>query len=258
MFKNEDQEPESIANEDYRLEAITTLAEDFNTPGGPIHKKGASILLVANTKFKNKNLSFGLPSVSAMALNFSHKLWIESEKYLNDESNFTAPISKYMRTVELNPVDKSLFFDALEKRMGSIVFAYSALESFANKSITDDYIYKKEREDGKYTESYNREQVENYLSLDIKLDKILPEIFKVKSPKGKNLWNPYSNLKKLRNRIVHLKNDDTKSTAPDIKTIWTDLLNMNSLNYAVEAKKLIEYYHTHKGSKPRWIKKCPF
>lgn len=253
-----EQEPESIINEDYRLQAITTVAEDFSLPGGPEHLKGAVVLLVANTKFNGKNLNFGLPNVSALFLDFSNKLWTETEEYLNNEKNFLTPISKFAPPNSLSVHKKEELFDILEKRMGAIVFAYTALESFANHSIPEDFIFRQDRADRKYVEEYNREQIENYISLDIKLDKILPQIFNVKSPKGKYLWNQYIDLKVIRNRIIHLKQEDTRSTGPEVKTLWTDLMNMKAPNYAEEVKKIINFYYPEEDKKPRWLVKAPF
>lgn len=138
----EPSEPNNIINEDWRLQAITTLAEDFSFPNGPIHKKGAVVVLTAQTKFNKKNISFGLPNVTAMFLNFSNKLWQESDEYFKNESNFIEPASKFMPVNFLNVSSNQLLFDALEKRMGAIVFAYSAIESFANQVIPEGYIFK--------------------------------------------------------------------------------------------------------------------
>lgn len=87
------------------------------------------------------------------------------------------------------------------------------------------------------------------------MDQILTGIFSVKSPKGKGLWNQYINLKKIRDRIIHLKSNDTKSTNPEVKTIWTELLDTKSPNWAVESKKIIDHYYANKNNRPRWLKK---
>lgn len=255
---NDTQEPENIRDEDFRLQAITTLAKDFSTPGGPLHKEGAAVMVVANTKFQGKNLTFGLPNVSAMFLNFSNTLWCESELYFNDASNFSTPTSKFMLPNTQSMKDKKSFFDALEKRMGAVVFAYSALESFANQSIPADFVFRQERGDAKFLEEYNKGQIEKFLNLDIKLGDVLPRIFEVSSPKGKKVWSEYVDLKKLRDRIIHPKSDDVKSTDPDVKTLWTALLDRRSANPAIETKDLVAHFFPSHEKRPRWLKKCPF
>lgn len=246
-------ESETISNEDYRLQAITTLAKEYRRPDGHIHNIGERVMVVSETKFDVKNLHFGLPNVSAMFLNFSNKFYTESENYFGDSSNF---ISNSPDSLDLWVKDNGLLFDILEKRMGAIVFAYSALEAFANRSIPEEYVFEQLSNNKKCTEKYTKEQIENFLSLDTKLGTILPEIFSVKSPKGINLWSQYCDLRKLRNRIIHLKKDDTQKTTPEVKTLWTDLMDQRLLNHAVITKNIIEYFL--KNNRPRWLKKCPF
>src|ERR1700681_3776591 len=46
----------------------------------------------------------------------------------------------------IRPKEESILFDLLQKRMIAIVFAFTALESFANESIPDDFIFRKRGE----------------------------------------------------------------------------------------------------------------
>ena len=215
-------------------------------------------MLTANTKFNKKNLAFGLPNTSAMFLSFSNTLWKESDSYLKDDSNFITPISKFIGPVNLNVKSKESFLDKIEKSMGAVVFSYTSLESFANQSIPSEYIFRQSRKDQKYIEEYNREQIERFVSLDTKLLEVLPAVFQVVPPKNGKIWNGYSDLKKLRDRIIHLKSNDAKSTGPEVNTIWTALVNTNSSNPAVEAKNMIRHFYPDVSKQPRWLKKCPF
>lgn len=156
----------------------------------------------------------------------------------------------------INPKDDASFFDLLEKRMVVIVFAYTALESFANESIPDGHIFKRGRDDKKCTEEYTKEQTE-FLSLDIKLNSVLSPIFNVKPPKGFHVWTKYVFIKKIRDRIIHMKSKDRQSTSPTDDTIWKELLNKSHSNVAIDAKNIIGHYLKGVPEKPRWFDKFP-
>ena len=66
--------------------------------------------------------------------------------------------------------------------MALLVFAYTALESFANDEIPDKFTYSVE--ETKSTEVYNKSQIERFLSMQVKLGDILPGVCSVPSPKG--------------------------------------------------------------------------
>lgn len=252
-------EDAKIENRDYRLQAITTLAEDFISPWtGILHKAGATVEVSGLVRYdQNHLLGFPLPNMTALFLDQAYTTWVESELFLRKEKFLESP-SQAMAPGTIHPKDESVFFDLLQKRMVAIVFAYTALESFANESIPDDHIFRKEREDRKCIEEYTKAQAE-VLSLDTKLDAVLPPIFSIKSPKGTHTWNRYKLIKKLRDRIIHLKSKDRLSTTnPNEETIWKELLNKSNPNVALEAKAIIGYYLTNISEKPRWFTKFPY
>lgn len=254
-------EEDSIKNEDYRLQAIITISKDWTSPWSKnTFKKGTPVMTIVSTKFdSDKILTFGLPNSTAMFIDISYVLWVESEAASKQE-NFVKSKSKYDKPNTFYPVSNEYLFDLLQKRMGSIVFAYTALESFANENIPDDYIYIRDRDDAKCTEKYSKDQIEKFLSLDIKLGNILPPIMNVNSPKGKDLWNKFKLIKDLRDRIIHLKTKDRKSATSEERTIWNDLISKEYPNFAITAKDIINYYLTKIPikNKPRWFRKFPY
>lgn len=247
----------NIVDKDYRLQAVTTLAEDFISPGGVTHKAGAVAVLSGSVKYDRiHTLSFGIPSMTALFLDHAYTNWVESQHFLEEEEFLESP-SPHLPEGTIHPKDDSTFFHLLEERMVAIVFAYTALESFANESIPDDYIFKKERDDKKCTEEYTKTQAE-LVSLDTKLDLVLPSIFQIVSPKRKPIWNKYIFIKKLRDRIIHMKSKDRRSTDANEDTIWKELLNKSYPNVAIDAKDIIGYYLNNLADKPRWFVKFPW
>jgi hypothetical protein len=250
------EEDPKIANRDYRLQAVTTLAEDFTSPfTGVTHKVGAEVVATGSVKYdKAHTLRFSLPNMTALFLNQSYIAWAESQILLQEEQFLASP-SKFMPAGTLRPKNDTIFFNLLEQRMVAIVFAYTALESFANESIPDGYVFRKEREDKKCIEEYTKDQAE-VLSLDTKLHDVLPPIYNIKSPKGTHTWTRYNLIKKLRDRIIHLKSKDRISTMnPHEQTIWKELLNKSNPNVALEAKEIVGYYLKNVPEKPRWFTK---
>lgn len=247
---------------DYRIQAVSTLAQDFVSPWTKeTHKKGDVVMAIAMVKFrKDKVLTFALPNITGMFLDFSYTLWEESELALNSDEKFQLSTSKHVPSNYMNAESEDYIFDALQKRMGSIVFAFSALESFANENIPSEYIYKKLRDDGRCVEEYQKDQIERYLNLDVKLGNILPPIMNVNSPKGKELWGKYKIIQNLRDRIIHSKSNDRKSSSPQDKTIWNELFSDNHTNCALLAKEIIGYFLTKipKEKRPRWFNNFPY
>ena len=86
---------------------------------------------------------------------------------------------------------------------------------------------------------------------------IVTLVFKRKSPKGKRIWNEYKKLKNIRDRIIHLKTKDRKSSGPKDDTIWKYLLNKELPNMSEVAKHLIDYFAANLDKKPRWYRNYP-
>lgn len=243
--------PKNIENEDWRLQAITTLAKEFRSPSGTVHPIGTPVSQLSSIPFDGKILSFRVPSVTALFLDFAYNLHAAIDAELVSE-NFVEWVGK-----AIHYKDERALFDVMEIIMGEIIFSYCALESFANGMIPSTYVYTTDRDDGKCKESYNKEQIERNLSLDIKLAKILPSIMNIPSPKGGPLWNRYMNLKALRDRIIHKKTSDKTSASHKEDSFWRSLINEENKNFAIEAKNIIEHYFTTEESKPRWLRKNP-
>ena len=255
MNSDIDEEHENIRDKEWRLAAIDTLAKDFHSSSGTIFPEGTPVIQNSIIPFDGCHLGFGLPNMTALYLNFSHKQFIESEVYLKSQFykayNPKTPKNTY-------PESDEKIFDYLEKRSAAIIFAFSALETFANQLIPNDFIFEFERKDQRCSEKYKKDQIERNLPLDIKLNDVLPIIMNVPSPKGKTIWNKYLVLKKLRDRLIHLKTNDMRSVGIGEDSIWHELINKKHSNFAKEAKLIIQHFFAPDAKIPRWLKKIPF
>ena len=140
---------------DYRYQdyQATTLAEDLTSPNTEIRSRQVGAVIAAGeTQYDAEHvLSFPLPNVTAMCLDVAYTTWSESQHFLQDEKFLKFPTPAMSeKTVILT--EDHIFFDLLQKRMIAIVFAYTALESFANESIPDHFVVRRISVQKKFTE----------------------------------------------------------------------------------------------------------
>lgn len=245
----------NIRNEDWRLQAISTLAKDFTSPWtGTKHPKGTAIAATSILMIGKDRVAFKSGNFPALFLDFAYKLWadtvteIEKREFLVQNPRRTDPNSHYVK-------DEKTFFDLLEKRMAAVVFAYSAIEAFSNQTIPDQFVYQPKKTQGKYMGKYDKEGIERYVLLDTKLGDILPEILNLKSPRGTKIWASYLLVKGLRDSIIHLKSSRKKdSTVSQEISLVEKLLQPDLPNVAVVAREVIGYFLDGSNNQPRWYK----
>jgi hypothetical protein len=140
--------------------------------------------------------------------------------------------------------------------MASVIFAYTALESFANEEIPDEFSHPVEK--NKCTEVYGKTQIERFLSLGVKLGDILPVVFDLASPKGTKAWEDYSALESLRHSIIHMKQVDREHVSYSSQSVWSRLID-DPVPYSVAtAKSMIDYFYDSRSLKPHWYEDFPF
>lgn len=250
-------EHENVAHYDWRLQFVSTVAQSSYGPEGTVVlAAGTPLVAVCPVEHDSKtHLRFNAPSVSALLLDHSHRLWLDSKNMLElfTEGEGT---SERPRTV---PEDGPLF-ELLERRMAAVVFAYTSIEAFANEVIEEAYVKQA------YTYSvlhpktgvvYVLEEIQRYMSLDEKLTGVLPEICNVKTIRGGALWQRYRALTKTRHFIIHPKLADTIQKAPDDEVLWKRLSDSKYRDYAKDAKDIMMHYASNGSHAARWLFKCP-
>ncbi len=236
------------------MDRQTTILEKEDPRFYAIDKLNTGLGSIATTERIGKDLlNFGLPSSPALflslALNF--KTQVDKIDLKNCFDNHPYPQGTW-------PEDHKKLFDFFELMFGQIIFSYSALETFSNIMIPKEYKFQLNRIDAKSTKEYNKDQIERNLSLDKKLDLVLPEVLLVNSPNnGSEMWKKFELHRKLRNRLIHLKSIDMTSTGPEIETIWGDLLRNHKTDFVSQAHSLIGHFIGTKNGF-RWFKKFPY
>lgn len=165
---------------------------------------------------KKYDLNYLTPSIVAIQLNVAKKSILESIKKYKK-------IKKYaIQRKDISESRKSKFiiddsielYDYIESAQAAIVFSFTALETFINLSIPEEYIFT--QKDHKKTSTYNKLQIERWISWEIKLSEIIPEIYSFEGIKQKSFWSNVMKLVSLRNDIIHQKSFNDSSSIENI------------------------------------------
>jgi hypothetical protein len=239
---------------DWRHRVATTLAQDFVSPAtGERFPAGTPVIADTFIEHGDLEICIGDPSASALFLNIAYRARqraISVHPFLVDCDD----IKHRQLTTNV--------YDCLEEIITSIIFSYAALEAFANEEIPAGYVDQVEEKLGSglwKVRQHNQEAIERHASLTEKLSRILPELKQVTSPKGMHIGEGYVDLRRLRDRVVHLKSSDRQrfnahNRHPE--SIWTDLLDPKLRDFPDVAKQLVLYFK--KGEHSHWLENCPF
>lgn len=153
---------------------------------------------IDEVKINKEKITYFTPNNIALLLSVNSKAYIEAKElftnYFQDDNKiFEDELSKR----------SSKLMDYIESIQTSIVLGYTALETFTNLSIPDNYIYENKNHKG-IIENYNKEAIERWLDLKKKLN-ILREVYKTNKLENQNWWSYFILLEQYRNSIIHQK-----------------------------------------------------
>ena len=227
------------------------VAEDTYIPSvGQTAKKGAQITVVSSIRLgSKKNLTIAVPNATALFLNMSARSWKEAGE-IRERNEIDNPTEK---KVEFS--GNSEAFDYIERVIESVIMAFSGLEAFVNEMVPDDYCYYTHRTSKTILEPMNKEEIERHLSLTEKLESVLPDALKTNSPKGRDFWGEFIKLKKIRDRIIHMKTADRESSGPDNPNLWHELFRVSCPHR--QAMKMMDFFLNETNAQPKWREACP-
>lgn len=237
---------------DWRLQTIANLAEDWKSPWtDQTVPKGSQITVDTVTKTKSgKVLTLPLPNATALMIKSSQRSYrnalVLRRKHKIDGG----------KPEEVTFRDYPAAFDYLEYLMESVLTAHAGLEAFVNDQIPENYEYVAHRRSDVILEISDKTIIQSHISLSKKISFVLPEILKIKTPKGNSKsWENFKKLNMLRDRITHMKTEDRKSAQPDVDTVWHALVDAEPPHE--QALSVISYFVEHLQSSPRWFEECP-
>lgn len=237
-----------IEDADWRLQAVTTILSVNNPWPGMQAKPGDVLKVCATTKYNDADITLGIPSAVALFLDIAFSAFRGIV-----EMRETAITKR-----EKDYVPDGLAFQYFERLMISIVFSFTALESFANEEIPQDCVHHQKIR-GIFAALFKR-SIERRVNLDTKLGGILPQVMKIASPKGSPLWTDYLTLKEARDRIVHLKSCDREVLHHGPPSIWQLFFSPTIPFYPNISRRMIAHFQTKRDEKrvARWFKLLPF
>lgn len=231
---------------DWRCHTVVRVAATTTVPGLGTLPVGAIGKAVGIVDYQSGRIAFTIPSATGLFLNLSHRHYGEA---LTIAQGFSVAPT-------LQTLHDDVSFAYLENIMASVVFAYTALESFANEEIPDEFTYTVEK--NKCVEIYDKTQIERFLSLEIKLGDILPIVRSLPSPKGTKTWENYVALETLRHSIIHMKKFDREHVGYSSRSVWSRIIK-DPVPYSVAvAKAIIDYFYNSRSLKPHWYESFPF
>ena len=125
----------NLKNVDWRLHAATTIIKGKSPNTGKDFFEGDVVKKYIPVSFKRGTLGFGQPNPTAIFLNSSYLLYIEAKDRFE-----SLPIKKEKRLKQDIDSEKELF-DYFEYLMGSLVLSYTAIDTFTNEYIPEDYTF---------------------------------------------------------------------------------------------------------------------
>lgn len=231
---------------DWRLQTTTHLAKDWTNPWtGILVPQGTRITLSSVIQLtKTKLLTVPIPNATASMLNAA-TIAHENAQRVRIDSNIDKSLKK-----EVSFRSETDALDYIERKIEAIVLSFSAIEAFTNETIPADFVYASHKNGKLLLEAANKPAIERHLSTDDKLNLVLPEVLQCKSPKGTRCWEDYKHLKSARDRIIHMKTEDRKSSGPEIDTVWKAIVLSPAPHLA--AKSIIDYFVAHINPRPQW------
>ncbi len=237
---------------DWRLKVTGLVGKDTMLPwNGHKIQKGDRIKLVSQVNLpKKKILTLPVPSLTALYISNAEKAW---QEYWDLRS--AHKIDSSIKT-EISFKTDSEAFDAIEFIATSVISAFTAIESFCNESIPEDHEYWHNHRSEIIVEKSDKKGIERHFTTTAKLNRVLPSIYDVEPPKGKNpIWMSYKSLKSARDSLIHVKSHETRSVGLDKSNLWDQLFKLKKPHLL--AKDVFSWYLKGKENVPFWYEKYP-
>lgn len=159
--------------------------------------------------FPKNPFEFFAPNNVGMLLSISQRYKASAKDLYNKKINPNTVKHSYIETDKDKKKflqDKSIVAaDYIELIQISIVFAYTAIESFANLSIPENYKYEVKLKNKGITEVYDKVAIERWVSLSDKISKILTDVYSTSKIESNKFWSHLKSLEKHRHSIIHQK-----------------------------------------------------
>ena len=209
---------------------------------------GTGLAMIATSeRWGKKVIGFGLPSAPALYLGAARNAHLERNRIDLNEVFVTHPHPQGTW-----PHDHGPLFNYFEAFAREVIFSFTALEAFANESVPADFVYEFKSNKRSALIKLNKAEIERRVTLDEKLKKVLPEAHGLRGPNGTKAWQDYRTLKETRDRLIHLKSIDRKSSGPEHQTVWGGMIEKQGVAFPDLAVRVIGHFQSLVAER-RWF-----
>jgi hypothetical protein len=172
-------------------------------------KSTAVLQATSEMRVCNESLEYFTPNNIAVLLSISQKSTQQAraffEEHFRAHEKTSAPMVPKRTRKDILFEKSKWVCDYIELIQTSLVFAYTSLETFANLSIPDSYVFAVQVKTRGTVEHYGKDAIERWVALRDKLDSVLPDIYRTSKPSMQPFWGLFVKLEDYRNQIVHQK-----------------------------------------------------
>jgi len=187
-------------------------------------------------------LAFHQPTMPGFFLVTAKQLLEEGERQRQEVLTAIRVPPDRLDYADVNVSDDSAALDAIGNIASAIILSAAAVEAYANECVDrleDSNTVDVERRGAKQT--IPQSETVRRLSLEEKLDLVVPKASGVASIKGKAAWEKFKRLNELRGEVVHYK-PRGKTDDPDIKSALGRLLVGEGSSCVADAAAVITAY----------------
>lgn len=193
-------------------------------------------------------LTYFTPNNIAILLSISNKSLAKAKNIFSEKLD-PQKVNLALQNAGINKVDflnkkSSEVCDYIELIQTSITFAYTALETFANLSIPEDYIYEVKVKTKGTKELYDKEAIERWVTLRDKLLYVLPNVYGFKKPDKEKGWSYFIKLEKYRHDIIHQKSINSTE-------FYKTYFRRDIFDVCNSAEKIIRFFYKQDAEKNR-------
>ena len=187
-------------------------------------------------------LAFHQPTMPGFFLVTASQLLEEGERQRQEVMAAIRVPADRLDYADVNVSDDAAALDAIGNIAAAIILSAAAVEAYANECVDrlkDSVIVDVER--GGAMQTVRKSEMVRRLSLEEKLDLVVPKAAGVASIKGKGPWEKFKRLNELRGEVVHYK-PRGKTDDPDIKSALGRLLTGEGSNCVTDAAAVVTAY----------------
>jgi len=219
------------------------------------HPKGTPVTVVDQyiNESTGEKIWFTAPKIDGVYYGKAVKFFENTVKLKNKVFNGKGPINSKDPSQGNAFINKEDVFEFFTEACSGIMLLFAATESLANSLIENapEYNYYNKKKVnifsvGNYFVSRKNNAVLSleqllFLSIEEKLKKVLPCLYKFESPASKIFWQDFKTLKLLRDGFIHCTRNQAYGANRGVNSLYSQLFDINFEKFAYKIGDLLIY-----------------